>query len=137
IIGAMLGIAVGIDYVLLLVTRFRETRAAGLEPEPATVATLDTAGSAVLVAGSTFIVSMCGLFAMGLPIMNGLAVVSVVAVLIAMVASTTLFPALLGYLGRRIDRLRLPLGRGRATRARVDGRDGSTSGWLRWSRLVQ
>ena len=58
LIGAMLGIAVGIDYALLMVTRFREWRAVGLDPETATVATLDTAGRAVLVAGGTVIVSM-------------------------------------------------------------------------------
>jgi putative drug exporter of the RND superfamily len=137
IIGAMLGIAVGIDYALLLVTRFREWRAIGLDPESATVATLDTAGRAVLVAGSTVIVSMCGLFAMGLDIMNGTAVVSMVAVLIVMVAAMTLFPALLGYLGRRIDRLRLPLVRRRAILVGPDGHVLPSGRWVRWSRLVQ
>ena len=58
IIGMMLGIALGIDYALLMVTRFREWRAMGLDPEAATVATLDTAGRAVLVAGGTVMVSM-------------------------------------------------------------------------------
>jgi len=58
ILGAMLGIAVGIDYTLLMVTRFREWRAVGLDPQTATMATLDTAGRAVLVAGGTVIVSM-------------------------------------------------------------------------------
>ena len=95
----MLGIAVGIDYALLMVTRFREWRAVGLEPEAATVATLDTAGRAVLVAGGTVLISMSGLFAMGLSIMNGTAVVTMGAVLIVMLAATTLFPAMLGYLG--------------------------------------
>jgi RND superfamily putative drug exporter len=137
IIGAMLGIAVGIDYTLLMVTRFREWRAVGLDPESATVATLDTAGRAVLVAGSTVIVSMCGLFAMGLSIMNGTAIVSMVAVLIVMAAAVTLFPALLGYLGRRIERLRLPLGRRRAARISTDGHVVPAAGWVRWSRLVQ
>jgi RND superfamily putative drug exporter len=137
IIGAMLGIAVGIDYALLMVTRFREWRAAGLDPESATVATLDTAGRAVLVAGCTVIVSMCGLFAMNLSIMNGTAVVSMVAVLIVMAAAITLFPALLGYLGRRIDRLRLPLGRRRVAQVSADGHVVPAAGWVRWSRLVQ
>jgi RND superfamily putative drug exporter len=137
IIGALLGIAVGIDYALLMVTRFREWRTAGLDPESATVATLDTAGRAVLVAGSTVIVSMCGLFAMGLSIMNGTAVVAMVAVLIVMAAAITLFPALLGYLGRRIERFRLPLGRRRPARISADGHVVPAAGWVRWSQLVQ
>ena len=80
ILGAMIGIAVGIDYAMLMVTRFREWRAAGLDPETATIATLDTAGRAVLVAGATVLISMSGLFAMGLSIMNGTAVMTMVAV---------------------------------------------------------
>src|SRR6266511_1379665 len=137
LIGAMLGIAVGIDYALLMVTRFREWRAVGLDPEMATVATLDTAGRAVLVAGGTVIVSMGGLFAMGLSIMNGTAVVTMVALLVVMLAAMTLFPALLGYLGRSIDRLRLPLGRCRVARVSADGHLVPALGWVRWSRLVQ
>ena len=100
LIGMALGIALGIDYALLMVTRFREWRAVGLDPEAATVATLDTAGRAVLVAGSTVVVSMLGLFVVGLAIMNGTAVVTMVATLVVMVAAVTLFPALLGYLGQ-------------------------------------
>jgi putative drug exporter of the RND superfamily len=137
LIGATLGIAVGVDYALLMVTRFREWRAVGLDPELATVATLDTAGRAVLVAGATVIVSMAGLFAMGLSIMNGTAVVTMLAVLVVMLAALTLFPALLGYLGPRIDRLRLPLGRRRPARVSADGHLEPASGWVRWSRVVQ
>jgi putative drug exporter of the RND superfamily len=137
IIGMTLGIALGIDYALLLVTRFREWRAMGLDPEAATVATLDTAGRAVLVAGGTVMVSMCGLFAVGLSIMNGTAVVTMVAALVVMVAAVTLFPALLGYLGQRIDRLRVPLGRRPVARISADGHPVPAAGWTRWSRLVR
>ncbi len=137
VIGMMLGIALGIDYALLMVTRFREWRVVGLDPEAATVATLDTAGRSVLVAAGTVMVSMLGLFAVGLPVMNGTAVVTMVAALVVMVAAFTLFPALLGYLGRRIDRLRVPLGRRRAARISADGHLVPTAGWTRWSRLVQ
>jgi len=136
-IGVVLGIALGIDYALLMVTRFREWRAVGLDPEAATVATLDTAGRAVLVAGGTVMVSMSGLFAVGLSIMNGTAVVTMVATLVVMVAAITLFPALLGYLGRRIDRLRVPLVRRRAAQISADGHLVPAAGWTRWSRLVQ
>ncbi|MCX4756198.1 MMPL family transporter [Kitasatospora purpeofusca] len=132
-LAAMLGIGVGIDYALLLVTRFREWRAEGLEPEAATVAALDTAGRAVVVAGMTVVVSMLGLFAMGLSFMRGAAVSAILSVLVVIAASATLFPALLGYLGRHIERLRLPLPRRRAAR----GGSPVSAGWLRWSRLVE
>jgi RND superfamily putative drug exporter len=137
LIGTVLGIALGIDYALLMVTRFREWRAVGLDPEAATVATLDTAGRSVLVAAGTVMVSMLGLFAVGLPVMNGTAVVTTIATLVVMLAATTLFPALLGYLGPRIDRLRLPLGRRRRPQLSADGHLVPAAGWTRWSRLVQ
>jgi RND superfamily putative drug exporter len=137
VIGMSLGIALGIDYALLMVTRFREWRAVGLDSEAATVATLDTAGRAVLVAGCTVMVSMLGLFVVGLPVMNGTAVVTMVATLVVMVAAITLFPALLGYLGPRIDRLRVPLGRRRAAQISADGHLVPAAGWTRWSRFVQ
>jgi len=136
-IGVVLGIALGIDYALLMVTRFREWRAVGLDPHAATVATLDTAGRAVLVAGSTVTVSMLGLFAVGLSVMNGTAVVTMIATLVVMAAAVTLFPALLGYLGRRIDRLRVPVGRRRPIRIGADGHPVPAAGWIRWSALVR
>ena len=131
-----LGLALGIDYALLMVTRFREWRALGLDPEAATVATLDTAGRAVLVAGGTVMVSMLGLFAVGLSNLNGTAVVTMIATLVVLAAAVTLFPALLGYLGRRIDRLRIPVGGRRAARVSADGYLVPAAGWARWSRLV-
>jgi putative drug exporter of the RND superfamily len=135
-LAAMMGIGIGIDYVLLMVTRFREWRAAGLDPQAATVATLDTAGRSVLVAGSTVVVSMLGLFAMGLSFMRGAALATIVAVLVIMIAAMTLFPALLGYFGRWIDRLRLPLGRRRPVQVAAGGHVLPGRGWVRWSRLV-
>ena len=135
-LATMMGIGIGIDYVLLMVTRFREWRAAGLDPHAATVATADTAGRSVLVAGGTVVVSMLGLFAMGLSFMRGAAVVTIVAVLVVMAAALTLFPALLGYLGRRIERLRLPLGRRRPVQVAEGGHVVPARGWVRWSRLV-
>ncbi|GAA1240168.1 MMPL family transporter [Kitasatospora nipponensis] len=132
-LAAMMGIGVGIDYVLLLVTRYREWRAEGLEPQDATVAALDTAGRSVFVAGLTVVVSMLGLFAMGLSFMRGAAFAAILSVLVVLIAAGTLFPALLGYLGRHIDRLRLPLPRRGARRAANE----ISPGWLRWSRLVE
>ncbi|PZF83262.1 MMPL family transporter [Jiangella anatolica] len=138
ILASLIGIALGIDYVLLMVTRFREWRAAGLSPHDATVATLDTAGRAVMVAGGTVMISMFGLFAMGLSFMRGAAVVTMVAVLIVMAAAATLFPALLGFFGHRIERWRLPIGRRRGAVAVSEGGHVEPSrGWLRWSRLIE
>ena len=135
-LATMMGIGIGIDYALLMVTRFREWRAAGLDPEAATVATLDTAGRSVMVAGTTVVISMLGLFAMGLSFMRGAAVVTILAVVVVMAASITLFPALLGYLGRHVDRLRLPLGRGHTAVVAAGGHVEPSRGWLAWSRLV-
>jgi RND superfamily putative drug exporter len=81
--------------------------------------------------------SMLGLFVVGLPVMNGIAVVNMIATLVVMAAAITLFPALLGYLGQRIDRLRVPLGRRRPARISADGHLVPAAGWTRWSRLVQ
>ena len=134
-LATMIGIGVGIDYALLMVTRFREWRAAGLQPEDATVATLDTAGRSVLLAGGTVVISMLGLFGMGLSFMRGAALVTIAAIAIVLLSAITLFPALLGYFGAHIDRLRLPLPRRRTSR---HGKPTDTgTGWMRWSRLVQ
>ena len=120
----MMGIGIGIDYALLMVTRFREWRAVGLDPSGpprSRRSTPPAAPSWSPEARSS--ISMLGLFAMGLSFMRGAALVTILAVLVVMAASITLFPALLGYLGRHVDRLRLPLGRappvaGRRRRAR-------------------
>ena len=139
-LATMIGLGVGIDYALLMVTRFREWRAEGLDPETATIATMDTAGRAVVLAGSTVVISMLGLFAMGLSFMRGAAVVTIAAVLVVLLAAMTLFPALLGYLGPRIDRLRIPIGRRRTSAGTADVATGPvmpSRGWLRWSRFVQ
>ena len=135
-LAAMIGIGIGIDYMLLMVTRFKEWRQAGLDPEAATVATLDTAGRSVLVAGGTVVVSMLGLFAMGLSFMRGAALVTIMAVLVVMAAAVTLFPALLGYAGRWVDRLRIPLGRRRQMQATAGGHVVPSAGWTRWSKLT-
>jgi RND superfamily putative drug exporter len=107
-LASMLGIGVGIDYALLIVTRYRSELAAGLEPHAAVVRSIATAGRSVLVAGTTVVISLLGLLLMGLPYLQGAAVVTILAVLIVMAASVTLVPALMAMAGRRIDRLRLP-----------------------------
>jgi putative drug exporter of the RND superfamily len=102
-LGAMIGIGVGIDYALFIVTRYREGLKAGLEPEQATVVALDTAGRAVVFAGFTVVISLLGMFIMGLSFINGLATGAAVTVLVTMIASITLLPALLGFAQRKVE----------------------------------
>jgi putative drug exporter of the RND superfamily len=127
---AMIGIGVGIDYALFIVTRYREGLADGMTPECATMRALDTAGRAVLFAGSTVIIAILGLFTIGLDMIRGLAVGISIGVLMTMLASLTLLPAILGFVGTNIDKFGLPHRR-RAERA------GRQSVWYRWSRVIQ
>lgn len=100
---AMIGIGVGIDYALFIVTRYRENLHAGASVEDSVVAALDTSGRAVLFAGLTVIISLMGLFLIGLNFVQGVAAAASVGVLLMMAASLTLLPALLGWVGARID----------------------------------
>ena len=102
-LGAMIGIGVGIDYALFIVTRYREGLKAGLDPEQSTVVALDTAGRAVVFAGFTVVISLLGMFIMGLSFINGLATGAAVTVLVTMIASVTLLPALLGFAQRKVE----------------------------------
>jgi putative drug exporter of the RND superfamily len=129
-LAALLGIGVGIDYALFIVTRYRERLAAGDEPEAAVVTAVSTAGRAVLFAGSTVVVSLLGLFLVGLPYIVGAALGAMSAVLLVMTAALTLLPAVLGLLGSRIDRIALPTFGTRKT-----GQDNTWS-W-RWSHVIQ
>jgi putative drug exporter of the RND superfamily len=100
---AMIGLGVGIDYALFIVTRYREGLHAGLSVEEAVVDSLDTSGRAVLFAGITVIISLLGLYIMGLSFVRGLATGAALGVLLMMIASLTLLPALLAMTGKRID----------------------------------
>ena len=100
---AMIGLGVGIDYALFIVTRYRENLHAGMEPEEATVEAVDIAGRAVVFAGITVMISLLGLFVMGISFVRGLAVAGATGVLVMMIAAISLLPALLGYVGKRID----------------------------------
>ena len=129
-VAGMIGIGVGIDYVLFIVTRYRAALHDGLEPRTAVITAITTSGRAVLFAGSTVIISLLGLFVMNLGFLRGLAVGAVCAVLVVMLAAVTLLPAMLGFIGHTIDRLKLPfVGRHPA------GDRASLS--HRWSRVVQ
>lgn len=100
---AMIGLGVGIDYALFIVTRYREGLVAGLSVEDAVVNSVDTSGRAVIFAGLTVIISLLGLFLMQLSFTNGLAIGASTGVLFMMIASLTLLPALLAMAKHRID----------------------------------
>jgi len=102
-IGVMIGLGVGIDYALFIVTRYKEYLDRGSSTADATGASLNSAGRAVLFAGVTVVVSLLGMVLMGITFVTGLAVAASTTVLITMVASVTLLPALIGLAGDRIN----------------------------------
>ena len=130
-LALMIGLGVGIDYALFILSRFRNGLDEGLEPRQAAIASVDTAGRAVLFAGVTVIIALMGMFLLGLSFLYGVAMSAALAVLMTMIAALTLLPALLTIAGRWVDRLRLPgLGK-RMPSTAEDTR------WFRWSREIQ
>jgi putative drug exporter of the RND superfamily len=132
-VSGLIGIGVGIDYALLVLTRFRTSLKAGNDRHDAVVEAVSTAGRSVLIAGSTVVIAILGLFLTALPYMYGVAISASLAVLVVMVASITLLPALLAYLGPNVDRLRLPILGRRLDKVEGDG----NSPAARWSHAVQ
>jgi RND superfamily putative drug exporter len=102
-IGIMIGLGVGIDYALFIVTRYQEHLNAGEPVADSVAAALDTAGRAVLFAGVTVVVSLLGMLLMGITFVTGLAIAAATTVLVTMVASVTLLPALIGLAGQRVQ----------------------------------
>ncbi|HEX5983300.1 MAG TPA: MMPL family transporter, partial [Solirubrobacterales bacterium] len=129
-LALMIGLGVGVDYALFIVTRFRNCLDEGIEPRAAAIKSVDTAGRAVLFAGITVIISLTGMFLLGLSFLYGVAAAAALAVLFTMIGALTLLPALLTIVGHRIDRLRIP-GLGKRKPESEGG------GWLRWSREIQ
>jgi putative drug exporter of the RND superfamily len=129
----MIGIGVGIDYALFVVTRYRNGLTDGLEPRDAVQASLDTAGRSVLFAGCTVVISLVGLFVIGIGFIQGMATGAALAVLLVMAASVTLLPAMLGFAGNAIDKLSLP----GAKKRREGTRAHEGSFWVRWSQTIQ
>ncbi|HLJ99285.1 MAG TPA: MMPL family transporter [Streptosporangiaceae bacterium] len=129
-LGALIGLGVGIDYALFIVTRHRRGLQAGLSPEQAAVAALNTSGRAVLFAGATVCIALLGLLVLGVSFLNGLAVSAAITVVCTVLAAITLLPALLGVFGMRVlsRRQRRGLAAGRPTTAGV---------WSRWAGTLQ
>ena len=114
----LIGLAVGVDYSLFYLRREREERAAGREPREALAVAAATSGQAVLISGLTVIVAMAGMFLSGDKTFISFAEGTILVVAIAMIASLTVLPALLAWLGDRIDKGRIPFLARRAARGR-------------------
>ncbi|MER3454773.1 MAG: hypothetical protein C4318_06390 [Acidimicrobiia bacterium] len=129
-LARMIGIGVGIDYALLVVTRFRQNLHSGAGPTESAVGAIATAGRSVLFAGAIVAISLLGLAVMGLDFVNGMALSAGISVVLAIAVSLTLLPVALVTLGSKIDALRIP----------IFSRDESNyrKSWsYRWSRTVQ
>ena len=131
LVASMIGIGVGIDYSLLIVTRYRGALHDGLEPRDAVIQAIDTSGRSVLFAGTVVVISLLGIFTMNLDFMRSMAIGAVLAVAMTMLSALTLLPALLGFVGHNIDRFGLPH-RGTHTE-----QDIAQSFWYKWSRVIQ
>ena len=143
ILGALIGLGVGVDYALFIVTRHRRGLQSGLAPEDAAVQAIDTSGRAVLFAGGTVCIALLGIFVLGMTFLNGLAVACALTVAFTVAAAVTLLPALLGVFGMRVLSRRQrrglqgagsPLLAGGSGGVVPPGRHGL---WARWSGTVE
>ncbi len=140
IIASMIGLGVGVDYALFIVTRFREGLRSGRAPEDAAVLAMRTAGRTVLVAGTTVIIGMLGLLVLRESLMNGVAIAAAVTVAMVLLGSLTLLPALLGFTGTRLakpSRVRLPRWLGGRPAASGAGQPAKRPAAERWAGLIQ
>jgi putative drug exporter of the RND superfamily len=132
-LAVLIGLGVGIDYALFIVSRHRTALKQGRTPEEAVMSALDTSGRAVLFAGATVIIALLGLFALGVGFLYGIAVAVAITVALTVISSITLLPALLGFIGmhalNRRERRRLA-----ASGPLVEAPSGP---WARWAGLVQ
>jgi RND superfamily putative drug exporter len=128
-LALMIGLGVGIDYALFIVTRYRDAyRENGGDVKAAVELAMNTAGRAILFAGATVVIALLGMFALGVSFLYGAAIAASLGVLLVLAASLTLLPALLMFTGRRVGRLRARRSRPREARAGF---------WLRWVGLIQ
>jgi putative drug exporter of the RND superfamily len=134
-LAAMIGLGVGIDYALFILTRYRESyRESGGEVKQSVELAMDTAGRAVVFAGITVVIALLGMFALGVSFLYGLAVAASLAVLLVLLASITLLPALMTFFGRRVGepgRLARLVSRNRKPKPDAPGF------WARWVGTIQ
>jgi putative drug exporter of the RND superfamily len=128
-LATMIGLGVGIDYALFIVTRHKLQLRDGMELRESIARATATAGGAVVFAGFTVVIALCSLAFAGIPLVTTLGFTAAIAVVVAVAAATTLLPALLGALGPRIDSLRVKLGK-------THPDDQRPRGWARWARGV-
>jgi RND superfamily putative drug exporter len=131
-LALMIGLGVGVDYALFIVTRFREAYQRVGDVETAVIEAMDTSGRAILLAGTTVVIALLGMFATGVSFMYGLSIGSVLSVLMVLFSSLTVVPALLSRFGHRVVRP------SRSARRREErGEAPRPSRWRRWSETVQ
>ncbi len=128
-LAILIGLGVGIDYALFIVSRHRSALKQGRTPEQAVVGALDTSGRAVLFAGATVIIALLGLFALGVGFLYGVALAVAMTVALTVLSSITLLPALLGFLGMRA------LSRRERRRLAASGPlvEAPSGAWARWA----
>jgi RND superfamily putative drug exporter len=127
-LATMMGLGVGIDYALFIVTRHRDLLRTGVPPQVAAASATATSGTSVLWAGITVVAAICGLAFAGIPIVSSLGFASAIVVALSVTASLTLLPALLSLTDDHIDRLHISLPHHRAHHA---------PGWTRWARAIE
>jgi RND superfamily putative drug exporter len=130
-LAVMIGLGVGVDYALFIVTRFRENHGRTGDVQLSVIQAMDTSGRAILLAGTTVIIALLGMFATGVTFLYGLSIASVLAVLLVLAASLTVLPSLLSAFGERVVRP------SRRARRQSHGQAPRESAWRRWSVMVQ
>ncbi len=128
-LATMIGLGVGIDYALFIVTRHKLQLGDGMEMRESIARATATAGGAVVFAGGTVVIALISLLVAGIPLVTTLGYTAAIAVVVAVLAAITLLPALLGALGPRIDSLRVHLGK-------THPDDHEPHGWRRWALRV-
>ncbi|MSO42499.1 MAG: MMPL family transporter [Solirubrobacterales bacterium] len=128
-LATMIGLGVGIDYSLFIITRYRARALEGMERHEALARSVATAGSTVVFAGGTVVIALLSLALTGIPLVSALGYSAAVAVFIAVLAAITLLPSVLAMLGPKIEALRVPLPRRAA-------HDAEPHGWRRWANGV-
>jgi putative drug exporter of the RND superfamily len=129
-LATMIGLGVGIDYALFIVTKHKLQLAQGLDMDESIARATATAGGAVVFAGVTVAIALCSLLVAGIPLVTTLGYTAAIAVVVAVTGAVTLLPAMLGALGAHIDSLRVPWSHPGA------GDDEHPHGWTRWARFV-
>ena len=134
-LATMIGLGVGIDYALFIITRHRAGLQRGLTVEDAVGRAIATAGQSVVIAGGTVVIAIMGLAVAGIPMVTYMGLGAALVVAIMVIAALTLLPALIGFSGHNIDRFGIP-GMRRVSETRTRGADGKYRGWARWAHHV-